>query len=156
MIEEQGRVVAIEHGAVWVEASSKTTCSGCTASASCGRGLLEWLGAGRRSRHIRALSVIPLQVGDSVVVGIREDFLLRSAFSVYLLPLLALFICAIAIQQLGFGESAVILAGLLGFAFAWGMVRRASRRQMNDPALQPVVLRALPGISEGQAGRAAF
>jgi len=156
MIEEQGRVVAIEHGAVWIEVLGKTACSGCTASVGCGQGLLEGLGAGRQRKRIRALSVMPLKVGDSVVVGIREDFLLRSTLAVYLLPLLGLFISAIVTQWFGFGEPLVIFAAFLGFASVWVVVRSASRRQMRDPALQPVVLRALPGVPDVYARRTAF
>lgn len=156
MIEEQGRVVAIEHGAVWIEVLGKTACSGCTASVGCGQGLLEGLGAGRQRKRIRALSVMPLKVGDSVVVGIREDFLLRSTLAVYLLPLLGLFISAIVTQWFGFGEPLVIFAAFLGFASVWAVVRSASRRQMRDPALQPVVLRALPGVPDAYARRTAF
>lgn len=156
MIEEQGRVVAIEHGAVWIEVLGKTACSGCTASVGCGQGLLEGLGAGRQRKRIRALSVMPLKVGDSVVVGIREDFLLRSTLAVYLLPLLGLFISAIVAQWFGFGEPLVIFAAFLGFASVWAVVRSASRRQMRDPALQPVVLRALPGVPDAYARRTAF
>lgn len=156
MIEEQGRVMAIEHGAVWIEVLGKTACSGCTASVGCGQGLLEGLGAGRQRKRIRALSVMPLKVGDSVVVGIREDFLLRSTLAVYLLPLLGLFISAIVAQWFGFGEPLVIFAAFLGFASVWAVVRSASRRQMRDPALQPVVLRALPGVPDAYARRTAF
>lgn len=156
MIEEQGRVMAIEHGAVWIEVLGKTACSGCTASVGCGQGLLEGLGAGRQCKRIRALSVMPLKVGDSVVVGIREDFLLRSTLAVYLLPLLGLFISAIVAQWFGFGEPLVIFAAFLGFASVWAVVRSASRRQMRDPALQPVVLRALPGVPDAYARRTAF
>ncbi|MFC0711611.1 SoxR reducing system RseC family protein [Azorhizophilus paspali] len=156
MIEELGRVVAIEPEAVWIEALDEAACPGCTASVGCGRWSFDWLETPRRRRCIRALSVMPLRVGDAVVVGIREDFLLRSSLAIYLLPLLGLFVCTIAIQQLGFRESLMVPAGFLGFVFVWAMVRRISRRQMNDPTLQPVVLRALLGASEGQVRQAAF
>ncbi|SFB34079.1 SoxR reducing system RseC family protein [Azotobacter beijerinckii] len=156
MIEEQCLVVAVESGAVWVEAQSKSGCPGCATSAGCGQGLLERLGMGGGRKRMRALSIMPLRVGDSVVVGMREEFLLRSALAVYLLPLLGLFVFAISVQQIGFGEPLVILAGFLGFAFVWILVRRASRHVMDDLAWQPVVLRALPGTLEGHAGRAAF
>lgn len=156
MIEEQGRVVAIERGAVWVEVQEKTTCSSCAASGGCSQGLLEGLGTEQQHRRIRALSIMPLRIGDSVIVGVRKDFLLCTAFAVYLLPLLGLFIFAISAQWLGFREPLAILAGFLGFAFVWGAVRSASQRQMNNPALQPVVLRVLFDAPKGHAGRAAF
>ncbi len=139
MIEELCRVVAIEAGAVWVEPLSENSCSGCVAG--CGQG-------GRCTR-VRALSGMPLQVGDSVIVGMCKDFLLCSALAVYLLPLLGLFAFALVIRQLGFEEPLVVLAGFLGFAFVWVLVRKAGRRAMKDSESQPVVLRVLSSPSEG-------
>jgi len=37
----------------------------------------------------------------------------------------------------------LIVAGLAGFLAAWLLVRRHARRHSDDPASQPVVLRAL-------------
>jgi len=99
---------------------------------------------------------MPLRVGDPVVIGIPEGVLLRSALAVYLLPLMGLILFALAAQWLGFGEPLVIAGGFSGFALVWLLVRRASRRVMNDPALQPVVLRVLSAASGVQADRVAF
>lgn len=143
MIEEQGRVIALEPGAVWVETLRKSTCSGCAAKNGCGQGLMDRLGVRERRGMIRALSDLQLQVGDSVVVGIREDVLLRGAFLVYLLPLLMLFAAALLATQLALAEPFVILAGLGGFLVAWFFVRKRSQRAASDSALQPVVLRTM-------------
>ncbi len=143
MIEEQGRVIALEPGAVWVETLRKSTCSGCAAKNGCGQGLMDRLGVPERRGTIRALSDLQLQVGDSVVVGIREDVLLRGAFLVYLLPLLMLFAAALLATQLALAEPFVILAALGGFLVAWLFVRKRSQRAASDSALQPVVLRAM-------------
>ena len=143
MIEEQGRVIALESGAVWVETLRSSTCSGCSAKSGCGQGLMDRLGVRERRGTIRALSDLQLQVGDSVVVGIREDVLLRGAILVYLLPLLMLFATALLANQLALAEPFVIAAGLGGFLAAWLIVRKRSQRTASDTRLQPVVLRAL-------------
>lgn len=143
MIEEPGRVIALEAGAVWVETLRKSTCSSCSANTGCGQGLMDKLGIGRNRGLVRALSDLNLQVGDSVVIGVREELLLRGAFLVYLLPLVCLFIAALFAQWLGLSEPLVILSGLAGLALAWLVVRWRSRRTADDPALQPVVVRAL-------------
>ncbi|MCQ4345887.1 SoxR reducing system RseC family protein [Pseudomonas stutzeri] len=142
MIEESGRVVAVEDGAVWVQTLRRSTCSACSASAGCGQGLMEKLGVGQRRGYVRALSDLQLAVGDGVVIGIREDLLVRSSLLVYLLPLLGLFAGAMLAEWLALAESFVILAALGGFLAPWWLVRRHSRRSTDDPALQPVVLRA--------------
>ncbi|ARS49830.1 SoxR reducing system RseC family protein [Ectopseudomonas hydrolytica] len=143
MIEEQGRVVALEPGAVWVETLRKSTCSSCSANAACGQGLMDRLGVGRQRGYVRALSDSPLSVGDTVVIGVREDLLVRSSLLVYLLPLLGLLAAALAADGLGLSEPLVILAGLLGLFFSWLLVRWRASRVAENPALQPVVLRTL-------------
>lgn len=142
MIEEQGRVVAVEDGAVWVETLRRSTCSACSANAGCGQGLMEKLGVGQQRGYVRALTDLQLTVGDGVTIGIREELMLRSALRVYLLPLLGLFAAAMLAQGLALAESFVILAGLGGFLLAWWLVRWRSRQSEEDPACQPVVLRA--------------
>lgn len=143
MIEEQGRVVAVEPGAVWVETLRKSTCSSCSVKAGCGQGLLDRLGASGRRGYVRALSSLQLNVGDTVIIGVREDLLVRGSLLVYLLPLLGLFAAAVLAEQMGLSEPWVILNALFGFLFACCAVRWRSRLTAGDPALQPVVLRAL-------------
>jgi sigma-E factor negative regulatory protein RseC len=143
MIEESGRVVALDDGAVWVETRRKSTCSGCSAKNGCGQGLMDTLGVREQRGLIRALSDLQLQVGDSVIVGVREDVLLRGAVLVYLLPLLMLMAAATLAAQFSAHEPLVILAGFGGFFVAWLFVRTRSRTVASDPNLQPVVLRAM-------------
>ncbi|PTS82716.1 transcriptional regulator [Pseudomonas sp. HMWF032] len=145
MIEEQGRVVAVESGAVWVETLRKSTCSSCSVKAGCGQGLLDQLGASSRRGYVRALSDLQLNIGDAVIIGVREDLLVRGSFLVYLLPLLGLFAAAVLAERVGLSEPWVVLSALSGFLFACCAVRWRSRFTAGDPALQPVVLRALLG-----------
>ena len=142
MIEEPGRVVAVEEGAVWVETLRRSTCSACSANAGCGQGLMEKLGVGQQRGYVRALTDLQLAVGDGVVIGIREDLLVQSSLRVYLLPLLGLFAGAMLAQWLALAESFVILGALGGFLAVWWLVRWRSRQDADDPARQPVVLRA--------------
>ena len=143
MIEEQGRVVALEPGAVWVETLRKSTCSSCSANAACGQGLMDRLGVGRQRGYVRALSQMQLAVGDTVIIGVREDLLVRSSLLVYLLPLLGLFAAALLANGLGLSEPLVILCGLLGLSVTWLMVRWRAARVAENTFLQPVVLRTL-------------
>ena len=150
MIEEPGRVIAVEAGAVWVETRRSSTCSGCSARNGCGQGLMDRLGVRERRGLIRALSDCHLSVGDSVVIGIRDSVLLRGALLVYLFPLIALFASSLLASELGASEPYVMLAGISGFVLSWLAVRRRSQRTACDPALQPVVLRP---VLVGAAGR---
>lgn len=143
MIEEQGRVVAVEPGAVWVETRRRSTCSSCSAQAACGQGLMDRLGVGERRGFVRAFCDLKLAVGDAVVIGIREDMLVRSALLVYLFPLLGLFGGGLAASAAQLSEPLVILGSLGGFALAWLGVRLRHRRNADCASSQPVVLRAV-------------
>ncbi|AYC33920.1 transcriptional regulator [Pseudomonas cavernae] len=143
MIEEAGRVVAVESGAVWVETLRKSTCSSCSANAGCGQGLMDKLGVGGQRGYVRALCDLQLRVGDPVVIGVREDLLVRASLLVYLLPLLMFFALAMFAERLALHEPLIIVSGLGGLALAWFIVRWRGRRKADDPALQPVVLRAM-------------
>ena len=143
MIEETGRVVALDEGAVWVETLRKSTCSSCSANSGCGQGLMDKLGIGRQRGFVRVLTDLQLALDDVVVIGIREELLLRSALLVYLLPLLGLLGLAGLASSVGLSEGWIILSGLGGLSMTWLMVRWHCRRNQDDPALQPVVLRAM-------------
>lgn len=154
MIEERGRVIAVESGAVQVETLRRSTCSECSASAGCGQGLLERLGASRGRGRVRALTLpnlasLKLTPGDEVVLGVDEDLLLKSALLFYLSPLVGLFALALLAARLDLGEPLIIVAGLAGFLLGWLLVRRSVRRHVDDPAMHPVVLRALVGGPPG-------
>lgn len=144
MIEQEGRVVAVEADAVWVETLRRGTCASCSARAGCGQGLMNSLGVGERRGHVRALTDLHLRVGDTVAIGVQEEVLLSGSIQVYLLPLLGLFAMALLADRLGAAEPWVILSGLAGLFGTGIYIRRRSLRTADDPALQPVVLRACP------------
>lgn len=143
MIEEPGQVVGLDQGAVWVETLRKSTCSSCSANAGCGQSLLDKLAISSQRSTVRVLTDLQLNVGDKVIIGLREDALMRGSLLVYLLPLLGLFMGALGADYFALGEPWSIAVGFAGFVLAGVLVRAHSRRHADDPALQPVVLRAL-------------
>ncbi|WP_260403104.1 SoxR reducing system RseC family protein [Pseudomonas nitroreducens] len=79
----------------------------------------------------------------------RPNLLLKSPPLFFLLPLLGSFALAWLAARSGFGESLIIAVGGAGFLLARLLVRRLTRRQTDDPAMQPVVLRTLVGGPPG-------
>jgi sigma-E factor negative regulatory protein RseC len=147
-------VIAVESGAVQVETLRRSTCSGCSVNAGCGQGLLERLGVSQGRGRVRALispnlASSSLKPGDEILLGVDEDLLLKSALLFYLSPLIGLFALALLAARLDLGEPLLIVAGLVGFLLSWLLVRRYTRRHTDDPAMQPVVLRALVGGPPG-------
>lgn len=147
MIEEQGRVLSAKDGEVWVETVRSSACGSCQARAGCGQALLQRFGAGRQQGFIRALSEMPLQIGDQVIIGVPEDAVVKASFTVYLLPLLTLFAFALVADGMGLAEPAVVGLGFLGLACGFAGVRWYAWLQRANPDLQARVLRVMPSVN---------
>lgn len=142
MIESQARVVAVEPGYAWVEASRRSGCESCHASKSCGTATLGRL-FGNRSSRVRAIDDVGVRPGDCVVVGLEEETLMRASIAVYLAPLAGLVVGAFAAHWLlpGLGEPVVILAGVGGLVSGFLWLRRHAAGIAADPDYQPCILR---------------
>ncbi len=146
MLEEIAQVVAIEGREVWVETQRRSSCASCSAHAGCGTSVLAKVLGQRRSR-VRVLSDMPLRVGDQVVIGIREQALVRGSLAIYAVPIVLLLLGALA-GRLGAerllwssAEAASVVLGVAGLAGGFLWVRRFTSRVRSDRNYQPVVLR---------------
>jgi len=138
LIEEQGQVVEVHSGRALVQTVRSGACEQCGARHACG-----CTGGGREAR-VWADDAVGVQPGDRVVIAVPEGTVLRASVLVYLIPVLALVLGAIAGNALaptlgwsadlgaaGVGISCMILAFLasryLGGTSAVGptIVRRA-------------------------------
>lgn len=143
MIEESGRVIAVDGNQVWIETVRKSSCSGCSARSGCGQGLLSKIKDGTRN-HIRMQTELKLQVGDEVILGLPEQAFIRSSFLAYGLPLLALIASVfVADIALGLSEPWVILAALLGLAMGFVLVKLISTLASHRGDFQPVIVRTI-------------
>jgi sigma-E factor negative regulatory protein RseC len=115
MLEESGTVVAVDEQTVWVQTQIKTTCGQCQAKDNCGTGAVAKAFSPKTNviaATIPAEQDWQIEVGDSVTIGIEENFVLLSAFYVYILPIAGFMVFA------GLGE--VLFSGsvlLTGFGF---------------------------------------
>lgn len=148
MLEENAQVVATDGGEVWVETQRRSSCASCSAQSACGTSVLSKVMGQRRSR-MRVLSDRPLRVGDQVVIGIREQALIRGSLAVYAVPIVLLLLGALT-GRLGAerllwnsSEAASVILGVAGFAAGFLWVRRFTGRIRNDGRFQPVVLRRI-------------
>jgi len=148
MIEETGRVVAVQDGFAWIEAESASACSGCALHGGCGTGVIARL-LGRRPVQLRVANPIGAGVGETVVIGISANGLLQGSLAVYAMPLAGLFAGALAGQQVA-GESAAIAGALAGLATGLVWLLRYSRRNVSDTRFQPVVLRRKLPVQAGK------
>ncbi|MCQ3829563.1 SoxR reducing system RseC family protein [Microbulbifer elongatus] len=146
MIEERGKIVAIEDSAVWVETVQRSGCHGCAAKSGCGTGLLGdfWASASRVRVQVPPAEMATLQLHDTVVIGIGERALATSSLVVYLAPLVALVLGALAGQTLG-SEPLAIAGAALGLGAGAVMVRLYSYFQRGNSAYEPQFLRREQG-----------
>lgn len=149
MIEERGRIVALEEGAVWIETLRQSACGSCAAQKGCGQSALARLS--QKPMHVRALTNLTLQVDDEVIIGIPEDILLKSSLIVYLVPLLATLLAALLTQAFTSSEGWITLAGAAGMAAGFLWVRWHSARVRHDPRYHPQVLRRAVSASDKAA-----
>lgn len=142
MIEESGKVVALEGDYVWVETMREAACNACTAKSGCGQSVLEKAALGKK-HHIRALSTLKVELGEEVVIGIEEPVILFSAVIIYLLPLISLFAAvAVAVTFWGGSDVVVGVSGLAGLSLGLLAARWYSYRNRFNQRYQPVILRA--------------
>jgi sigma-E factor negative regulatory protein RseC len=146
MLEETAQVVRIKGGEVWVETQRRSSCSSCSAEKGCGTATLSKV-LGNRRNVVRVLSTVPLRVGDQVVIGIREQALVRGSLAVYAVPILLLLLGGL-IGELGAeqriwenAEFASVTLGLSGLIVGLFWLKRFTRQIQNDPNFQPLVLR---------------
>ncbi len=154
MLKETAQVVRIDGDQVWVETQRQSTCGSCAAAKGCGTATLAKV-LGQRRTLVRVLSRQPLRIGDRVVIGIREQALVRGSLAVYAVPILLMLAGGI-IGELGAqgflwdnAEPASVLLGIAGFATGLVWLRKFTRRIEFDDKYQPLVLRKLVGGAAG-------
>ncbi|MGI0115919.1 SoxR reducing system RseC family protein [Zooshikella sp. RANM57] len=140
MIEEQGQVMAVEPGAVWVQTFRRTACGKCQAKSGCGHNLIEKLVPDRQHAYIKALNDYTVQVGDEVVIGIEENTLINASVLVYLLPLCALLFGLLLGHWWQLHELASLGIALALLLLAFIGVRNHSRQNFVQKKTLPIVL----------------
>lgn len=152
MIQEHARVVATGRGFVWVEARRGSACGACGVNGVCGMGVLARTMGARRNR-VRVLNDMALNVGDLVVIGMREGALIKGSVAIYLMPLFFMLLGAFfgehGIADSGSdGEGAAILLGLTGLLGGLVWARFSGRVFGTDSRYHPVVMkRVIPGTT---------
>ncbi len=153
MIEQTGKVVAVEQGIAWVQTVQQSTCSTCSANKGCGTAVLNKLSSGR-VMQMPFKDHLGVDVGDSVVVGIPDDALLKASFLVYFMPLLLLVLGAVLADKLWpDNEIYSVLAGLSGLFFGFILVKIMASSSRMAADTQPVLIRrAAVNMAETSVG----
>lgn len=120
MLEQPARVIESSEAGIWVEPVAPSGCGVCAGQGCASRQLAEFFQ--RRPRRYRVQSILPLSVGDHVVVGLPDGSLLRSVFLFYGLPLVFILAGAVIAQLWRPGDAAAVSGALVGGCVAWGLM----------------------------------
>lgn len=140
MLEQIGRVVSIHKEFAVVQTQRTSACQHCASTENCGTAALaQWWGQRKTAvprfgkenvgilqltnSEVIALNRVSARVGQTVTLGLSEQTLLKAALTVYLFPLLGMFLGIIGYQipvnyfHFPHHELLNLLSGALGFAF---------------------------------------
>ncbi len=147
MIEERAVILSLDSlssdaksdSVATLEIERKTACGLCGQTRGCGNSLWGKLFA-HQSTAFKAQNRINAKVGDSVIVGINEKALVKSALLLYILPLATLLIGAILATQLfadtnGNAMLGALLGLVLGLVWVKGHTMSNGYFKLNQPEI---------------------
>ncbi len=148
MIEERAVILTLDSASgnnnsnqiATLEIERTTACGLCGQMRGCGNSIWGKLFA-HQSTAFKAQNRINAKVGDSVIVGINEKALLKSAMLLYLLPLATMLIGAILAKQLIATELSAILGAVIGLGLGFLWVKGHTMSNSYFSLQQPVILR---------------
>jgi len=134
--QQEGIVIEIRGEMARVKTSRHNDCENCGAC------------PGNSAIVLDARNPVGAKTGQRVVIEIQEVNMLKAAFIVYVLPLLAAFAGAITGGWLAsrMGQESIwfqVAGGLVFFAIAIFYIKVFDRSSRSDVAMQPVIIRVL-------------
>ncbi len=149
MIEEQAQVVEIIGSQLVLQAQTQSACGSCSASKGCGTSVLSKV-VGRKFTRFQVENNIDAEVGDTVVVGISEDALLRGSMVMYIIPILGMLAFSLIANSYlavvaDYRDLAIAASGIMGLVFGSLLSKWYFQRQSSRQRFTPVVLRKIIG-----------
>lgn len=147
MIEEQAQVVEMDGDQLVLQAQTRSSCGSCAASKGCGTSVLSKV-VGRKFSRFHADNSVDAEVGDTVIVAISEDALLRGSLVMYMIPIMGMLVFALVSDQLLdlLAENRDLLiagSGIAGLVSGSLLSRWYFQRRVNVHRFRPVVLRKI-------------
>ena len=149
MLEQTATVVAVENGQLVLETRPQSTCQSCSVNKGCGTAVLS-KSVGQKVIHFRLDNTIGARKGDTVVLGLPENAVLKGSAILYLLPLLVMIATAVVADLTMAADAdnrdlAIALLSLLslGGSVLLGrlLLRHSGKNADREQAYSPVLLR---------------
>ncbi len=141
LIEGIAQVIAVEGKLAWLVPEQTTSCGGCAASGACGSKGIGTTASRLELRRFRLVNDADLKVGERVVVGIRENALLKASITAYAIPLATLLLAG-ALAQWAYGRDTITIGAMFaGLALGLVFARFGAGRLMERGDLAPRYIR---------------
>jgi len=144
MIEERAVILSLDNNSgipsATLEIERKSACGLCGQTRGCGNSIWGKLFA-HHSTAFKAQNHINAKVGQSVIVGINESALLKSALLLYILPLITLFLGAILATKINSGDASAMIGAVVGLILGLVWVKGHTMSSRYFSLQQPVILR---------------
>jgi sigma-E factor negative regulatory protein RseC len=123
-----------------IEIVRKTACSLCGQTSGCGNAFWGKLFAHKAS-SFKAQNSINAQVGQSVIVGIDEAAVMRSALILYLVPLATMLVSALLATQIVATDISAMVGAAIGLVAGYFWVKTHIAGRVYYQNHQPKILR---------------
>ena len=152
-MEELATVTANKHGKITVVSQVKSTCNSCSQVSTCASGQVAKAIPHKRLSFTLAQPTLlenqVIDVGDCVVITVPEIDVLQSAWQVYLLPILGLFVFSalgqwLVQEKILAHELIGLIIGILGGYLGYRLAKHLQNNPNKQKRLQPEILRILP------------
>lgn len=145
MIEQHAIILAVEpqednQSLATIEVVRKSACGICGKTRGCGNAIWGKIFA-HKMTSFKAKNSINAQVGQSVIVGIDEQAVMKSALLLYLVPLVTMLIGSILVSQLNASNLAAMLGAASGLLVGYFWVKAHIEGRAYYQSQQPKILR---------------
>ncbi|HUX63853.1 SoxR reducing system RseC family protein [Sulfuricella sp.] len=141
MVEGIAHVVAVEGTMAWLEPEQTTSCGSCASSSACGAKGIGTTASRLEARRFSLENQAGLAVGERVVVGIRENALVKASLTAYAIPLATALIAG-TLAQWAEGRDGITMAAMAGgLLLGLGLARLGASRLSTRGELAPRFLR---------------
>lgn len=147
MIEERAQVIEINGDTLILQAKRQSACGSCAANKGCGTSVLSKV-VGQKFTRFQASNNINAKVGDSVIVAIPEDALVKGSLVMYLVPVLGMLVAGLLADfyleaSLPFRDFIVAVTSMSGLACGALFARKYFISSASTNLYTPVVLRKI-------------
>jgi len=145
MIEQSAIILAVDASSdklplATIEVVRKTACGLCGQTRGCGNSIWGKIFA-HKATSFKAQNTINAYVGQSVIVGIDEVAVMKSALLLYIVPLVTMLIGSILVSQLHASDAAAMIGAAVGLVLGYFWVKGHIAGRAYYKSQQPKILR---------------